>query len=315
MDAGQISELIALADRYAPGEGILDTTVGGLQVVRISRTDVVLPTVYDPSVCLVIQGAKQAWFGGDVLSYGPGEYLGVSVDLPITGQVTEASQARPFLTLKMPLDVMAVGELVSATGLPGGTMGPTPRGLFVNRAGAALGDAILRLARMLATPGDAAVLAPLAYREIYYRLLTGEGGAVFAHFALGSGHAGRIAEIIRTIAADLAVPLRVNDLAERAHMSPSSFHHHFRRITTMSPLQYQKHLRLTEARRIMLAEGVPASAAAYRVGYESPSQFSREYARMFGAPPQRDVKTARAVAYLYAGPRAPAGSNVSHSEI
>lgn len=314
MDAGQLSELIAIADQHAPGEGILETAVNGLQVVRLARTDVILPTVYDPSVCLVVQGSKKAWFGGDILTYGPGHYLGVSVDLPITGQVTEASAAHPFLTLKMALDPLSVGELVAATGRTADNTGPTPRGLFVNRADRALGEAVLRLARLLAAPGDAAVLAPLAFREVYYRLLTGTGGAMFARFAMGSGHAGRIAKVIRDLAVDLTLPLRVNELAARVNMSPSSFHHHFKRITTMSPLQYQKHLRLTEARRIMLAEGLPASAAAYRVGYESPSQFSREYARMFGAPPQRDVKAARDVAHLYAGTRASGRASVPHSE-
>jgi transcriptional regulator GlxA family with amidase domain len=169
------------------------------------------------------------------------------------------------------------------------------RGLFVGNMDAATLDAVLRLARLLDAPADIAALAPLIVREIHYRMLSGVHGQAIVQMAINGSNMQKIAEVIRVMKANLALPLRVENLAERAHMSPSSFHHHFKAITAMSPLQYHKHLRLTEARQIMLAEHADAASTAYRVGYESASQFSREYARMFGAPPLRDIEALRSL--------------------
>ncbi|MEG4091248.1 AraC family transcriptional regulator, partial [Microcoleus sp. Pol12B4] len=201
---------------------------------------------------------------------------------------------KPYLGLKLNVDPRQLCDIITAQTKPSANKKENSvRGLFVSTADAPLLDCALRLTRLLDTPQDIPILAPMIIREIYYRLLIGEQGEAVRQIATSGSNMQRIASAIKLIKADFTKPMRVEYLAGQVHMSPSSFHHHFKEVTSMSPLQYQKQLRLLEARRLMLAENSDAANAAYQVGYESPSQFSREYSRMFGAPPIKDIERLR----------------------
>ncbi len=225
---------------------------------------------------------------GEMYRLDPAQLLLVSVDLPVAARVVEASPGRPYLALRISFDSAVVGELV-AEGTTTSSIGPPARGIAVTPVERALLDAVTRLVELLDSPQDVGPLAPLVLREITYRLLTGPQGLRLRQIAAAGAPAHRIARAIRYLKDNFADPLRVEALAKQVRMSPSAFHLHFKGVTAMSPLQYQKRLRLQEARRLMLGSGLDAAAAAFRVGYESPSQFSREYRRMFGAPPRQDV--------------------------
>ena len=244
--------------------------------------------VVDPSLCIVAQGAKEVFLAGEVYRYDPAHSLLVSVDLPISARVVEATPARPCLAVRVSLDPSVVGELLAdCPDAP--PPGPPARGLDVSPVEPQLLDAVARLVALLDSPRTSRPLAPLVLREVTYRVLTGPQGARLRQIAAAGAPAQRIARAVRWLRDHFADPLRVESLARQARMSLSGFHQHFKAVTGLSPLQYQKRLRLQEARRLMLGEGLDAAEAAFRVGYESPSQFSREYRRMFGAPPRRDV--------------------------
>jgi AraC-like DNA-binding protein len=219
----------------------------------------------------------------------------VSVDLPVAARVVEASPGRPYLAVRIALDTAVVGELL-ADGTAAPPLGPPARAIAVTPVGPPLLDAVRRLVALLDAPQDVGPLAPLVLREITYRVLAGPQGSRLRQIASAGAPAQRIARAIRWLKDHFADPLRVESLAKRVGMSPSAFHLHFKGVTALSPLQYQKRLRLQEARRLMLGEGLDAAEAAFRVGYESPSQFSREYRRLFGAPPRRDVAALQAEA-------------------
>ena len=289
-------ELASLTEKYSKGEGIHATAVKGLFCIRLSTPNMTLPSVYQPSICVILQGAKQVLLEEEIYRYEPPQFLAVSVDLPLLGQVVEASVDRPYLCLQIEIDARQIGELIAHSGEAGLSRGDTSRGLFVGTLDGPTQEAVLRLARLLETPKDIPVLAAMMMRELHYRLLSGDYGALIAQMAIAGSSTRKIGQVIRQIKTDLAAPIRVEDLAAMVNMSPSSFHQHFKAVTAMSPLQYQKRLRLTEARHILLAENTDAASTAYRVGYQSVSQFSREYARMFGAPPIRDVEGIRGVA-------------------
>lgn len=288
MDRRQQAELVSLMERYAGGEGLNQTPIGGVQVFRAVTPQAPLPTVYTPSLCLVVQGRKSVMVGKVIHRYAAGHYLAVSVDLPVIGHVIEASAAKPYLSLQIAIDPQTVSELMAQ--MPAADPGHPMRGLFVGRADEALADCFVRLMRLNASAGDIAVLAPLVLREIHYRLLCGPNGAAIARRAVKGSVMQRLARAIGTLKRDFAEPINMEALAAAVHMSPSAFYQHFRDVTAMSPLQYQKRLRLLEARRLMLTRAAGAAEAAYRVGYESSSQFSREYSRLFGAPPTTDIE-------------------------
>ena len=288
-----LEELGALIAKYSDGDGMHKAAVPGLHCIRLSQPHLQLPHVYQPSICVIVQGAKQVLLEDEIYRYAPPQFLGVSVDLPLLGQVTEASAAKPYLCLAVDIDARQIADLITQSGDAGWSRGETSRGLFVGDLDAALLDATLRLARLLDTPRDIPVLAPLVMREFHYRLLASPYGPAIAQMAIAGSNTHKISQIIRRIKTQLASPIHVEELASMAHMSSSSFHQHFKAVTAMSPVQYQKKLRLTEARHLLLAEKSDAASAAYRVGYQSVSQFSREYARMFGAPPIKDVTKVR----------------------
>ena len=289
LEPGQ-RELAGLVEKFSKGEGMHPAAVTGLHCIKLSEPHMQLPTVYQPSICVIVQGAKQVLLEEEIYRYAPPQFLAVSVDLPLVGQVIEATAASPYLCLAIDLDARMIADLIASSGDAGWSRGDTSRGLFVGEMDAALQDSTLRLARLLDTPRDIPVLAPLAMREFHYRILNSPYGPAIAQMAIAGSNTHKIGQIIRRIKTRLAEPIRVEELASMANMRASSFHQHFKAVTAMSPVQYQKRLRLTEARQILLAEKADAQSAAYRVGYQSVSQFSREYARMFGAPPMRDVQ-------------------------
>ncbi len=294
-------ELAALVTRHTDGKGngFHKTDIDRLEFQRESSASAALHGVCGPILAILIQGKKQALLGEEIYRYSASQYLVISVDLPLSGFVVEATPDKPYLGFKLSLDPRQLCDIITAqTSAIASKKENSVRGLFVSNADAPLLDCALRLTRLLDAPQDIPMLAPMIIREIYYRLLIGEQGEAVRQIATSGSNMQRIAEVLKLIKTDFAKPMRVEDLAAQASMSPSSFYHHFKEVTSMSPLQYQKQLRLLEARRLMLAENSDAANAAYQVGYESPSQFSREYSRMFGAPPIRDIerlRTARAI--------------------
>ena len=262
------------------------------------RTTPTAPTrcMYDPSVALIVQGRKRVLLGDDTYMYDACRFLITSVDLPAIGEIIEASPEKPFLILIMKIDQRVMTELMVEGRLPPPRGEPTGRGMVVGKAAQPLLEAFQRLVDLLDEPDDIPVLAPLIQREILYRLLVSEQGPRLWQIASVGSQGHRIARAIDWLKAHAIEPLRVDELAASVQMSTSTFHHHFRALTAMSPLQFQKWLRLNEARRLMLMEHLDASTAAFRVGYESPSQFGREYSRLFGAPPLRDITSLRQAA-------------------
>ena len=290
--AAQQAELADRIARNVPGDGLHVSAVPGLALIQACEASLPLPSVYHPSICVVVHGSKRAMLGEEVFHYDALNYLVVSMSLPITGQILEASPERPYLCLRVDPVPAMVGELVRQLP-PERTAANGGRALYVARTSATLLDAMLRLVRLLDTPEEAGVLAPLALREIHYRVLTGELGQRLRELCDTDGPAQRVARAIELIKLRYAEPLRIDQLAAAAHMSSSSLHERFKAATAMTPLQFQKQLRLQEARRLMLVDGMEAATASHRVGYESPSQFSREYRRLFGAPPRREVMAMR----------------------
>jgi AraC-like DNA-binding protein len=278
--------------RFTPQDGIIDTAIPRLSLIRWSQAAVPVHMLQRPALCIIAQGAKHVMVGDTVIAYGPASYLVASLDLPITGVVTEADEATPYLCFCLYLDVDVLAEML--VGLPPAPAGQDGGlGLSLHPVTDEIVDAATRLTGLLGAPGEAAILAPLVERELLFRLATGPTGGLIRAIATGDSRIAQVARAIRWLKAHFRTPFSGPDLAKVAGMSPSSFHDHFRRATAMTPLQFQKQLRLQEARRLMIADRVAAAEAADRVGYESPSQFSREYRRLFGAPPQRDASRLR----------------------
>lgn len=291
-DSG-LAEMAARITRFTTADGIHPTAIAGMEFIRGSIAGEPVHSVYLPSLCVIAQGAKQAMLGNEVYLYDRSRYLVASVDLPITGTIIEATPAQPYLCFKLDLDPREIASLLLDAELPAASGTGPARGLFVSRLSREMIDAVLRLVRLLDAPEDIPALAPLARREILYRLLKSEEGYRLRQMATAHSQAKRIAKAIEWLKSHYVEPLRIEHVASEANMSASSLHHHFKAITAMSPLQYQKQLRLQEARRLLLSEAVDAATAGHRVGYESPSQFSREYSRLFGAPPGRDLRHLR----------------------
>ncbi len=291
--AARQQELAVRVARFAPVDGVHQAAFPCLSLIRTSAPTVCMPTVYQPSLGIVVQGRKRALLKDEVYYYDALNYLVVSVTLPMMGQVLDASADRPFLALRLNLNLEEIARLLMELGDRGTTPVAADRGLFVASVDEPMLDAVLRMVKLLDEPDDIAVLAPALKREIYYRVLRGELGQRLIDLAEGNGGNHRIVRAIEWLKQHYAAPLRIEELAEAVHMSASALHHRFKAVTTMSPLQYQKHLRLHEARRLMFAGGIECAAAGHRVGYESPSQFSREYRRLFGAPPRIEIARLR----------------------
>ena len=289
---GELVERIARAIRE---DGRVEP-LKGLRLHRASSPTESVHGVSDPAFCVIAQGSKEVFLGDNRYQYDPAHYLLVTVKLPLVSQVIEASQERPYLSLRLKLDPTLVGSVMVEAGHFSPRSHANVRAINASPLDASLLDAVVRLVRLLDTPAEAPFLAPLITREIVYRLLMGEQGDRLRHIAVQGGHTHRIARAIERLRKEFDQPLRIDDIAWELGMSVSSFHHHFKAVTAMSPLQFQKQMRLQEARRLMLGEGLDAASAGYRVGYNDASHFNREYKRLFGLPPLRDVKRLREAA-------------------
>ena len=272
------------------------TAVPGLSLFRRDEPTEPISGMYEPSICLVAQGAKRVLLGDDTYVYDAHHYLITSVHLPTVVQIIEASREKPYLGLRLKLDQREISQLMVDSNLPPPRAQQSSRGMATGEVTLPLLTAFQRLIDLLAEQQDIAILAPIIQREIIYRLLVGDQGARLRQIASAGSQSHQIARAIDWLKGHFARPLRIDDLATHVNMSASTFHHHFRTLTAMSPLQFQKSLRLNEARRLMLTDRLDATTAAFQVGYESPSQFSREYNRLFGAPPLRDITNLRQTA-------------------
>ncbi|SDR94325.1 transcriptional regulator, AraC family [Pseudomonas asplenii] len=286
-------ELADIIQRHTVEDGNYPTAVGSLVLGRHSHPYDFAPVLAQPTLCIMAQGRKEIRLGDDYFIYDPLHYLVVSVSMPLAGRVVNVSPESPILALRLDIDPNEISALIAEAGPLGVPSRPTGLGLYVERVDTQMFDALLRLSRLLDTPKDIPMLAPLVRREILYRLLRSPQGHRLYEIAIANSQGHRVNQAIKWLNGNFEQPLRIDDLAREVNLSVSTLHHRFKAMTAMSPLQYQKQLRLQEARRLMLAEGLDASAAGYRVGYESPSQFSREYSRLFGAPPLRDLARLR----------------------
>ncbi len=269
------------------------TAIQGLTLFRRDAPTEPTSSMYEPCVCVIAQGAKRVLLGEERYVYDARHFLITSVDLPTLVQVINASREKPCLGLVLKFDQREMSQLMVDSHLPPPRANQSTRGMATGEMTFPLLTAFQRLVDLLAEPEDIPILSPIIQREIFYRLLLGDQGARLRQIASAGSQSHQIARAIDWLKGHYTEPLRVDDLASQVHMSPSTFHHHFRTLTAMSPLQYQKWLRLNEARRLMLTERLDAATTAFQVGYESPSQFSREYSRLFGAPPLRDIMRLR----------------------
>lgn len=293
----------SLADTVAyltDSDGIHSTEVPRVQLIRSAYPTQEIHTLHDPALCLVLQGRKRVMLADKIFDYDQSRFLIVSFDLPIVGQVVTASPEEPYLCLKLDIEPATLSGLIADMGWQEDLANDSGPGLMLGDATAEILDAAARLIRLIETPEDIPVLAPMLERELLYRILCGPHANHLRSLALGPGHSRQVARAISWIKEHYRAPFDMAELASEARLSSSALHQHFKSVTLMSPLQYQKRLRLQEARRLMLFHGEDAASAGFAVGYESPSQFSREYRRLFGEPPLRDIANLMANADVFA---------------
>lgn len=293
-------ELVERITRTIPKDGVVQP-LQGLHLARISAPVEPVHGVLEPSFCVIAQGGKEVLLAGSRYQYDPFHYLLATVELPTVSRVLEASKERPYLSIRMELAPALVNSVMAETGHTASPSSENVRAVDVSSLDMNLLDAVVRLVRLLDSPTEAQVLMPLITREIIYRLLVGDQGGRLRHLALLGGYAPDIARAIERLRQDFDQPLRIEQIARDLGMSVSGFHHHFKAVTAMSPLQFQKRLRLQEARRLMLGEDLDAASAAFRVGYNDASHFNREYKSVFGIPPMRDVQRLREAASVFPG--------------
>ncbi len=297
--------LARIIDHWTKGVGDCPSAIPNVGFFRREMPAPPVICLVEPSIVLVVQGEKKMWFGGEPFPYDTGRFLITSLDIPANSEVVEASPEHPCLGLVLRLDLRLLAELIAQGNLSPPAERSDERGIGLGTVTPQIIDPFQRLLDLLDEPASIPILAPLIIREIHYRLLVSDQAARLWQIASVGSQSQRVSKAIDWLKVNYASTLRVDDLAERVQMSVSTFHHHFRKLTAMSPLQYQKWLRLNEAKRLMLNDDLDATSAAFRVGYESPSQFSREYSRLFGASPKRDVVGLRR------GASPPTGSNRS----
>lgn len=286
-------ELIKRMTRAVPEDGLLDP-FPGIVLGRFSRpTEEQVYAMFKPSFCVIAQGSKEVLLGEEAFRYDPGHYLISTVVLPVVSQVVEASEEKPYLGFQLYLDPALVASVMMESGIETKKTGASIKAMNVSPIENELLEAALKLMRLLDTPDEMKFLAPLIIREIVYRLLKGEEGARLSHLLVSEGDTRRITRAVNHLREHMEEPLVIENLARDLGMSASSFHYHFKNVTAMSPVQFQKQIRLQEARRLMLGEDLDVASASFRVGYEDPSYFSREYKKFFGTPPQRDIARLR----------------------
>jgi AraC-like DNA-binding protein len=288
-----VEALLRYTERH-PGESPFMTAIEGMAIMRSDHPKPPSHMLSRPAMCIVAQGAKWGMFGGNRLEYRAGQALVIGVETPSIGRVVEATPGEPCLVLAFELDLAIVRSVAEGLDAPPRASGEPGRGVFVTDFQGPLADCALRLVRLLDTPQAIPTLYPIIMREICYWLLTGAHGGEVARMTLANGPSQRVINAMHTLRTRFTEAIRVEELTAIAQMSPSAFHRQFKALTSMTPLQYQKQLRLLEARRLMISTAFNVETACFQVGYESPSQFSREYARMFGIPPKRDAKQMRA---------------------
>lgn len=291
----QLAVLAETLARHAPADGTYPCSLPRVSLLRSSTPTMPMPVVYEPTLCIVAQGRKRAMLGATAFIYDAASYLIASVDLPVMGSVIEASAERPYLCLRLDLDMTALGEFAIRYPATRPEAEGLPVGIALNRTTPALLDAATRLAGLLDTPDDIDALAPLIVREILYRLLTGDSGATIRQMARADSRLNQIARAIVWMRTHFREACPIEELAEMAGMSRSTFHAHFKAITSMSPLEFRTHLRMHEAQRLMVSDAIDAASAGFSVGYGSPSQFSRDYTRIFGMPPARHAGRLRSI--------------------
>jgi AraC-like DNA-binding protein len=293
-DPAATPALARAISHIAKTDGDYATAFPALTLHRRAAPTEPLHCIYNLGLGVVAQGSKQVLIGDEAIDYGPGQSMLATIDLPVVSHVRRASVAEPFLGLMLTLDVRTILQAASEMDVPRHRRDGPDRSISFEILDDALLDALVRLVKLLAEPTLIPRLAPLIQQEITIRLLSGSHGARLRHLVTAGSPRQQISKVVAWLKQNFVQSLHVNDLAERAHMSPSTFRQHFRTLTGVSPLQYQKQLRLQEARQLMMNQNIDAGNAGGRVGYESASQFSREYSRLFGAPPQRDVRRMRA---------------------
>ncbi|HAS6503438.1 TPA: AraC family transcriptional regulator [Vibrio parahaemolyticus] len=286
-------KLAKLIDRWTGNANQYDTPISGLRFSRWTTPTPPTSYTHNPSICLIAQGRKRVLLGEESFIYDANHFLISSVDLPIIANIIEASEEQPYLGLIMELDLTEISQLIVDSELAFTQSKEAQKGIAVGELSESLLDAFVRLAELLDEGQNIKILAPIIKREIFFRLLMSEQGTRLHQIVTAGSHSHQIAKAIDWLKNNFVKPLSVGDLASYTGMSKSSFYTHFRSMTSMTPLQFQKKLRLSEARRLMLTENLDAMAATFKVGYESPSQFSREYSRLFGAPPSKDIKSLR----------------------
>ena len=299
-DTGELEKALSvLADKIARWTLDRDdpqTEIPALGLLRFESPTEKVGYLQEPSICVIAQGAKRVLLGDEAYEYDARHFLLTSVNMPVVAQILEASPEKPYLSLILKLDQHAISQLMVDSNLPAPRSKQASRGMATGENTALLIHSLIRLVDLLDEPSDIPILAPMVQREIVYRLLVGDQGSRLRQIASAGSHSQQISRAIDWLKDNYTRQFRIDDLAAKTGMSASAFHQHFRSLTAMSPLQFQKRLRLTEARRRMLAERLDVSTAAFEVGYESPSQFNREYSRLFGAPPLRDIKKLRQMA-------------------
>ncbi|EJE4694424.1 AraC family transcriptional regulator [Vibrio parahaemolyticus] len=286
-------KLAKLIARWTGDANQYDTPISGLRFSRWTTPTPPTSYTHNPSICVIAQGRKRVLLGEESFIYDANHFLISSVDLPIIANIIEASEEQPYLGLIMELDLTEISQLIVDSELAFTQSKEAQKGIAVGELSESLLGAFVRLAELLDEGQNIKILAPIIKREIFYRLLMSEQGTRLHQIVTAGSHSHQIAKAIDWLKNNFVKPLSVGDLASYTGMSKSSFYTHFRSMTSMTPLQFQKKLRLSEARRLMLTENLDAMAATFKVGYESPSQFSREYSRLFGAPPSKDIKSLR----------------------
>ncbi|WP_226421237.1 AraC family transcriptional regulator [Vibrio sp. E14] len=291
--ASAIEKLAKHIEKWANGANQYDTEIPGLRFSRWATPTPPTSYTHNPSICLIAQGRKRVLLGEDSFVYDANHFLISSVDLPIIANIIEASEDKPYLGVIMELDLTEISQLIVDSELTFNQSKEAQKGIAVGELSEPLLDAFLRLIELLDEGQSIKILAPIIKREIFYRLLITKQGARLNQIVTAGSHSHQIAKAIDWLKNNFVKPLSVSELSAYSGMSKSAFYTHFRSMTSMTPLQFQKKLRLSEARRLMLTENLDAMATTFKVGYESPSQFSREYSRLFGAPPSKDIKSLR----------------------
>lgn len=292
------AEMLGIVERHASSDGVHETPIAPLRLIRRGAPTEFMNHIQKPALWIIVQGRQDVRLHGEsycLNAHGQSKYLLATTVLPLAVRIAEASPQRPCLCARLDMEPRSVHRLVAGLPLPGPSAGARAGGLYAEPLEPSLLESMLRLLRLLDTPGDISTLAPLAYTEVLYRVLRGGQGHRLLEIAAADMPAHRVMQAVEWLDRHYTQTLRIDELAQRINLCNSSLHHRFKEVTGLSPLQYQKRLRLQEARRLMSQEGLEVSAACYRVGYESPSQFSREYSRLFGVSPRSDIATLREV--------------------